>query len=282
MDDAKKDLYWAIFFLLALAIVWYFTGGPSRPASKSGPFLFQPQQQYSQQSQKQMEQITSGSAATTSPYQSKVNLETVYGTRNQDPKQQYLEIIASSQNGKPIDITGLALAGKNGFNIKIGQATYLPYSAQVNPQEDIFLKPGEKAYVITGESPIGASFRLNKCTGYFSQFQTFYPDLLQDCPRPINENLPSGLNDDCLDYLERLPVCRMQISVPPGLQNACQTYINEKINYNACVETHKNDSDFYKPEWRIYLNRKEPLWKSQRETIILQDQNGGIIDWVSY
>ena len=290
MEDAKKDLYWVLFFLIILAIVWYYTGGPQRSSSTTGLFLNQPQQKYSEELRKETEKLASGggsgegqtASSTESAYKYKVSLKTGYYTRESDPQKQFIEIRASSQNDRPIRITGWSLVGKNGLDITIAQGAYLPYSAQVNPQQDIFLEKGGLAVIVTGESPIGTSFRLNKCTGYFEQFQDFYPDLPKDCPQPADENLSSNLNDQCLDYLERLPRCEMKISIPPGLSNACQTYINDKINYKTCVEIHKNDPDFYQPEWRIYLGRKESLWKSKRETIILQDENKKIIDWVSY
>jgi hypothetical protein len=291
MDDAGKDLRWVIFFLLVLAIVWYFTGGPNRITSTSGLFLNMPQQQHSQELQKEMGQIFSGSGKGTggsseesadSIYKNIVSLAVGYAARQTNLQEAYVEIRASSQNTKPVDITSWSLIGKIGLDIKIGQGAYLPYSAQVNLQQDIFLNKGEKAVIIVGESPIGTSFRLNKCTGYFSQFQAFYPDLPKECPRPSAENSAAGLDDQCLDYLDRLPTCQMQISVPPGLSQSCQNYINENINYSKCVELHKNDSDFYKPEWRVYLGRKDRLWSMERETIILKDQNGKTIDWGSY
>lgn len=291
MDDAKKDLIWVLAFLIILAIVWYYTGGPSRPSAISGPFLNQPREQYSEELRKTTEEVVSGTlipagSPTSSPesaYKYKAILYAGYGAQQSNPQKEYVEIQASSQNDKPLRITGWILVGKNGLDIKIGQAAYLAYSAQVNPQEDIFLKPGERAIVVAGESPIGTSFRLNKCTGYFAQFQDFYPSLPTDCPRPGEENnLPNNLDDQCLDYLDRLPSCQMQISISPGLSFNCQTYINDKINYKTCAELHKNDSDFYKSEWRVYLGRKEQLWKKERETIILKDENGRIIDWKSY
>lgn len=293
MDDAKKDLFWVLVFLIILAIVWYYTGGPSRFSSQSGLFLNQPREQYSEELRKTTEEVVSGTStapgAPTSSlesiesiYKNKVILYAGYNARQSDPQKQYVEIRASPQNDKPLRITGWTLVGKNGLDIKIGQGAYLVYSAQVNPQQDIFLQPGEKAIIVTGESPIGTSFRLNKCTGYFEQFQDFEPSLPKDCPEPADENLPNNLNDQCLDYLDRLPRCQMQISIPPGLSLACQNYINDKINYKTCVELHKNDSDFYKPEWRVYLGRTEQLWKKERETIILKDENNKTIDWKSY
>lgn len=282
MEDAKKDLYWVIFFLIILAVVWYYTGGPQRSSSKSGLFLFKPQEKYSEELRKETEKLSPTATSTESAYKYNVSLRVNYGARDTDPQKQFIEIRTSSQNDKPVRITGWSLVGKNGLDIKIGQGAYLPYSAQVNPQQDIFLNKGETAVIVTGESPIGTSFRLNKCTGYFSQFQTFYPSISKNCPQPEDETLPSNLNDQCLDYLERLPICQMQISIPWGLSEACRTYINDKINYKTCVEIHKNDSGFYQSEWRVYLGRKEALWKKERETIILQDQDKKIIDWVSY
>lgn len=287
--DARKDLYWALFFIIVIAIVWYFTGGPTRPSATSGIFLERPLEKHEEELKKTTEQITSGE--TTPPqelspdeslYKSKAVLEVGYAAKETDPQREYIKIRASSQNNSPLRITGWSLEGKGGLDIKIGKGAYLVYSAQVNPQEDIFLKPGEGAIVSTGESPIGTSFRLNKCTGYFEQFQDFYPSLPKECLYPDEEILLPNLDDKCLDYLETLSRCEMQISIPPGLSNACQTYINDKINYKTCVEVHKNDSDFYKPEWRIYLGRREEIWKNKRETIVLKDENNKIIDWKSY
>lgn len=299
--DAKKDLYWVILFLFILAIVWLKTGGSSRPSATSGPFLNQPRQQHTEELKQGTEKIMSGKAATPtavssdeeaaekpveptveSAYKYKATLNVGYGARQTDSQKEYLTIKASSQNTAPLLITGWSLLGKKGLDIKIGQGAYLPYSAQVNPQQDIYLKPGEKAIVVTGESPVGTSFRLNKCIGYFEQFQDFYPNLTRNCPRPADEDLPLNLNDACLDYLERLPRCEMLISVPWYLSANCQSYINEKVNYKTCVDLHKNDPDFYGNEWRIYLGRTEELWKEKRETIILRDGNNNTIDWKSY
>lgn len=288
MDDAKKDLYWVLFFFLILAAVWYATGGPSRPSAKSGLYLTQPQEKYSQEvvkiTQEKSASAPTGQATSTleSAYTYKVDLSIGYAAKQSDPKKEYIEIISSYDNKKPLRLTGWVLVGNKKLDIKIGQGSYLPYSAQVNPQEDIFLKPGERAYVVTGESPIGTSFRVNKCTGYFEQFQDFEPSLAMDCPQPSDENIPQNFNDQCLDYLDSLPRCQMQISIPPGLSIACQNYISEKINYKTCVEIHKDDPDFYKPEWRIYLGRNEDLWGNRRDTIILKDGNGKLIDWESY
>ncbi|MEK7110313.1 MAG: hypothetical protein AAB867_00460, partial [Patescibacteria group bacterium] len=59
-SNPVNDLLWVIGFFIALAILWYSTGGPSRPAAKSGPFLFQPFEQNVSNVQKQTTEIIGG------------------------------------------------------------------------------------------------------------------------------------------------------------------------------------------------------------------------------
>lgn len=288
MHDAKQDLVWLLFILAIIGIVWYYTGGPSRPFATSSLFLNQPFEKRTEELKTSTENAVESSSlfptpgGTESSYKYKIKISSDYNAKETDPKKEYIKIKASSENDKPLRVTGMVLEGKQGLDIAIGKGVYLPYSGQINNQEDIYLKPGEEAYITTGESPIGVSFRLNKCTGYFEQFQDFSPNLSKECPRPEDENLPLNLSDTCLDYLETIPKCEMKISIPYEFPPSCQIYISEKINYATCVEIHKNDPDFYKPEWRIYLGRTEELWKNKRETITLSDQNGAPIDWLSY
>ena len=67
--------------------------------------------------------------------------------------------------------------------------------------------------------------------------------------------------------------------IPEDIGPECTAYVTSKINYNTCVDKHRLDSDFYKPEWRVYLNRPEELWDSRREFIKLLDQNKQTIDY---
>ena len=296
MDDAKKDLFFVIFMLLGLAIVWYYTGGPQRPSATSGPILHEPLKAHQREIKRETREATgkvveeepkkeAGAAASTeSAYKYKATLRAGYAAKRTDPQKEFVEIRASSNNKNPVLISGWTLEGKTRLNIKIGNASPLPYSGRINPEYPVFLSPGEKAVVVTGRSPVGVSFRLNKCSGYLGQFQDIEPRILKDCPLPREENLPDSLDDYCLDYIGRLPRCE----IPPGnasslpLSPSCREYLSRKINYNACVDAHKKDPDFYKPEWRIYLGRGRALWKAKNETIILRDEKGKIIDWKSY
>jgi len=151
-----------------------------------------------------------------------------------------------------------------------------------------FLSPGEKAIIVTGRSPKGVSFRLNICTGYFSQFQNFTPSLPKQCPLQRDEDYPTGPNgvtDICIDYLESIGRCETNVGSLPLLlasDPVCQEYISLNVHYGGCVNIHKNDSDFYKSEWRIFLGRGNALWKDRRETILLVDEEGKTVDSMSY
>ena len=210
-------------------------------------------------------------------------------TKETNPDEEYLEIKADKKNKSPMKITGWKLKGKTGLDVVIGKgASYIYASAASQPQEDIYLKPGEKAVIVTGKSSLGTSFKMNKCVGYFEQFHEFTPELDTECPLLRDDEPPANLinNDQCLDYIDRVSSCQTVISIPYKysfkLSSSCQDYVTQNANYKTCLEKHKDDSDFYLPEWRIYLERSEELWKKKRETITLYDDKNNIIDSKSY
>lgn len=202
------------------------------------------------------------------------------------PKKEYLKIsIYKNAGDVPINITGWKLKTSIGEDWAIGKGVYLPYSSKVNETSDIILKKNERAYVVSGRSPVGVNFLLNSCTGYFGQFQEFYPNIVKDCISSRDEeNLKNaGLNDSCLDYIEHLPSCRIPLSQKPmNLDNNCMDYIEKNINYNACVLSHKNEPDFYKGVWMVYLNREQEIFKAKREKISLYDKEGKLVESISY
>lgn len=294
-DDAKKDLIFLILFLIGLGFVWYYTGGSGRETSKS-PFIIPPHP---------IEEARfgafgggagtgggNGGVATSETIEEEKQLlsdifsfGSMYKAKETDTNKEYIEIKLSSKSKSKILLSGLRLKGDYGLDLSIGEGVYLYWPGITNTEEPIFLEPGGVAIITTGQSPIGYSFRVNKCTGYFEQFQDFYPSLSKDCIYPKDEDLPSGqggLDDECLDYIDTLSRCEAVESMPEYLSSQCQEYVSTKINYKSCVETHRNDSDFYENEWRIFLNRNEEMWKEKRETIELFDQSGNLIKSISY
>lgn len=214
-----------------------------------------------------------------------------YVNHSTDSSQEYIAVHVNYNSKEPVPVTGWTIKSlSSGATVKIPQGTYLYFTGTINSEQDIFLASNDTMYIITGISPNGASFKLNKCSGYLNQFQTFVPYISGYCPVPRNENLSAipktGYNDTCFDFIDRMPACRIQNDpLPPGSQKwsaECIDFIYKKVNYPACIDTHRNDKDFYQNEWRVYLKRGDTLWKNSREDIVLLDSEGKIVDEIKY
>jgi hypothetical protein len=223
---------------------------------------------------------------TQSQYKDIVSISSV--SRSTDPSKEYITIKVSSRTTTTIPVTGWILKSINsGVQVSIPKGTYLFFTGMMNTEDNIYLNAGDVVYLVTGISPNGASFKTNKCSGYLGQFQTFVPYLRNDCPRPKNEDMSSipklAINDACFDYINSMSQCRIQTKpLPSSWSYECTNFIYQKINYASCVNTHKNDSDFYKKEWRVYLKRGSSLWKTRKETIVLYDSSGKVVDTIQY
>src|SRR3989344_4746282 len=269
--DAKKDFFTFLFILAVLGFAWYETGGPGR-SSSAGLFLNPPPP------------LGTGGTYGLS------FLDNVVVHGGASTAGEYIAVEASSQNGAPVPITGWRLkSAVTDFEARIGNGSPLFYSGRANNEVPIELRPGEQAIISTGRSPAGTSFRVNKCSGYLAQFQTYEPTLQASCPLPHYETTfaKSGqnLDDACTAYLRTLRPCTAPItSSPPSSVNAsCAAFIADTLNYNSCIDNHRLDADFYaKREWRVFLGRDSKLWRNERETIQLLDQNGKMVDLYSY
>ena len=279
----KQDYGWLILFLLVLAVMWYSQGGKF---GNSGIILEPPssvsQSPANEEKTAPIPPKKETTAPGESPYKGKVSVGTD-AARATDPKEEYITLSASYGNEENINLTGWTLTNKAGTIIKIAQGSYLPYSARVNPQEDIRLEPGEKAIILTGQSPIATSFRLNACIGYFNQFQNFIPKISEQCPYPKDLSGLYNMKDDaCIAYIEKLPRCRMPQNIPLLTTDTCRAVIETNFNYAGCVENEKNNEKFYSKEWRIYLNKDVELWKDKYEKIELLDKDGLLVSEYSY
>jgi hypothetical protein len=171
--------------------------------------------------------------------------------------------------------------------VRIGGASVLP-KPFVQNNKDVVLSQGDIIYIIKGFSPIGISFRSNKCTGYFGENRNFYPYINRQCPLVKDEKLPrfsSNLDreDECLDIIEHISACTTPFAhtninnLPDTVTNSCKDYLQTKVNYNTCVDLHYGDTDFPGKEWYLYLNIFGPLWRNKREHINLLDNQGLIV-----
>jgi len=279
----NRDISWLILFLIILFIMWHSNGG----RFGSSGIIMSPQKD-SSISESNVD-TTSNDNNTPSPESETPNPDkfTIYSETADTTvtaNNEYIRIRAAYQNKEPVDITGWTLVNKNGEKAMIGYGSNLPYSAQINKQEDILLAPDHEAVIITGKSPIGTSFRLNLCTGYFGEFQTFYPRLPKNCPATSKTPGLSELNDDtCIKNIERQPSCQSFTSQPYGTSDACGKFMNTHINYQGCVADYQNDKNFFSPKkWYVYLGRDNEFWQGTRGTIKLYDRVGNLVAETTY
>lgn len=302
-----------IFFLGVLAfffILWFATGGPSKPISFAGPFItpitdvdsvqegygstepvdFRARSVWSDIMGGNFSGGTSiGGVSNPSPYRGQIRVSGG-GTGSEDPDREYVTLRVSGKDS--VDITGWRLvSGASGRGARIPEGALLPRSGRVNDTGRIVLNPGDEAIVVTGEAPTGVSFKENKCTGYFMSRQEFYPTLSNQCPSPYQEFEKyyggNELRDDkCYNLMRSTPSCKTPSD--SGVSKACSALIDDYLTYNGCVEHHKDDADFAGDTWRIYLEyensrgRSDELWKSSRDAVKLLDSEGRTVDLYTY
>ncbi|MHB8661046.1 MAG: hypothetical protein ACYC75_03925 [Minisyncoccota bacterium] len=317
------DAWFFIGIFVFIFLIWIATGGPMHPIAFTGPTLAQPGQlgggtylslprapfgvgsaNVSLPGSSNGESVSNGATNSSaplplfpggslfgepSPYRGVVSMSHyVSGAGSQDPNNEYIEIDVAQDASMPIDLTGWTLeSDATGDAVVIPKGTEVPTSGIVNEAQDIVLVPGERALVISGQSPIGASFRENKCIGYFSTFQNFSPPLPQDCPVPSDELSAfygTGYIRDaaCIDYVNSLSRCQVALTPPPGASSACQSFLIKYLNYNGCVDAHRSDADFEGDTWRLYLGRTNSMWRTKNELVKLLDINGKTVDAFSY
>ena len=222
---------------------------------------------------------------TQSQYKDMVSL--TYVSHSTNSSKEYVVIRATNATTS-INITGWRLVSQNtGTSVTIPQGTYLFFTSTVNALQDIYITGNDTVYLVTGISPVGTSFKVNKCSGYFEQFQNFAPYLSTSCPAPRDENLSEiprlSINNSCFDYIDSFPKCRIQTEpLPTNWSYECKNFITTKVSYASCINIHKEDKDFYGHEWRVYLRRGESLWKNSSEDIVLYDNLGKVVSELKY
>ncbi|MDE2079195.1 MAG: hypothetical protein KGI73_02300 [Patescibacteria group bacterium] len=322
--SAGRDLLLFILFLVVLGIAWFLTGGASRPLAHAGWFLNPPPPLGNGQGYNvpiinipqpgTSTPGTTGTQSVPSPTQSVWNYFFNYRTgtgssivggtpdspyaryvrlstdnaRATNPEQQYITIRTTSQLNGALTITGWSLVdAQTGLTVVIGNAAQIPALGGMNSATPVSVGPSATVYIVTGASPEGVSFRINKCTGYFNQFQTFSPPLPRQCPLPQDEMLrhpdETAGNTVCQNYIRTIPQCTLTVTAMPGnIGSLCQNFILNTLSYNGCISEHQTDPDFYNNEWRLFLGRNQTLWSSSHDDIRLLDENGKLIAEVSY
>lgn len=204
--------------------------------------------------------------------------------------RELIQLNASSKNETTINVSEWKLrSAVSGKTKVIGKAEKLFISGSSDTKTSVKIAPKGKLYLISGHSPIGYAFTVNKCMGYLKQFNTFYPSISTKCPKPQDEILyyskdPSiFIDNECMDFVEKIGTCKIpKYPLPSTLTQQCQVAIAEEIGYNICVNRHGGEEDFYHLDQRIYFKQGTKIWREEREIIELIDEDGLIVDFVEY
>ncbi|MCH7828310.1 hypothetical protein IH982_00360 [Patescibacteria group bacterium] len=187
------------------------------------------------------------------------------------------------KSGETLSISNWTLKSNTGsFSIGFGAERISPVGTAF--QKRIVLNRGDKVLVSGAASPFGAggNFRPNICFGWLAQYYSFPLSVPSSCPdRPSLQDV-SFLTPACQDFILK-EVNFSRCEVPSYSQNAavaanapCITYINDNLNYGACVTKHSGDSNFLKNEWQVFANRS--FGHPTHDTIQLLDENGLFVD----
>ena len=224
-----------------------------------------------------------------SPYRGKVFMyHYVTNPGASNPEKEYVTLRLAQNAREPVDISGWRIeSGATGVAAVIPLGTEVPRSGIINPTQPIVLQPGNTVIISSGRSPIGASFRENECTGYFTQYQSFYPQLPRICPVPYNELKKFyGENyirdSQCIIYTRKINRCSISITPPVNVTSACAAFLVNYLNYNGCVTAHENNVHFKDNTWRVYLGRNKSMWRKHYEVVKLLDSDGKTVDMFSY
>lgn len=327
--DAMGDLWWFVGVIGLLFFLWYALGGPSAPAQPLFVSLDIEQTpstpseltalEDAQGSRYERERISEAVRtleldvedmeeavaearlrAPASPYEGLVYISNESRGDATLAQEEYIVIEASSGNDIDVDITGWKLESyMTGYYAILGRASPLPVMGAQNEQRPVILSPGGSAVVSSGDSPVGTSFRINRCTGYFEQFQNFSPELPQYCPSPVDEfddvfkersvttlDRKEADYNICRDFLWNIPECTIYRKdlrdVEPSLTAACQRFVRDTLSYQGCVDRHRYSFNFYEDEWRLYMKSRGELWRDQREILRLLDASGRTVDVYVY
>ena len=97
----------------------------------------------------------------------------VAGLSGTSPASEYLEIEVTSNSHSSIDVSGWKVVSTvTGASGTIPQGAQMLKLGPVSLQ-DIILKPGDKATITTGVSPVSVSFDQNTCANFLTQADAY-------------------------------------------------------------------------------------------------------------
>ncbi len=192
---------------------------------------------------------------------------------------EHIVLHASPKAGETINVTGWTLQANRAAQV-IPQAISSLDLLHPTLEGDIRLSAGNILRIYSTRSAAGASFRLNRCTGYLQNHFSFVPSLPQECPA-VNRSDIVTLTGSCQQYMLSLKTCQEPVigRIPGGSDSLCSYYANT-LNYLGCVDRYKSTPNFYSQEWRVWTG--SPFLDDLHDRLLLLDRSGKLVDIYIY
>ena len=220
-----------------------------------------------------------------SPYTgSVVFLDRVSSIKESSADREYFILLVSNVLTSPLTIAGWKVLDRQ-------KKVAYPFpaisaSSSGGDSFSITVYSGDRVVVSSGRSPVNTSFRVNKCSGYRSQFDTFVPAIRTSCVDPLRAFADYGevpfSDDACYAATLSLPPCVTADTVPSGVTDACRDFLQNVLSEDGCISRHRNDADFYTGEWRVFLDSDTQLWKNRDNVLYLLDENDLLVASLVY
>ncbi|OHB17136.1 MAG: hypothetical protein A2749_03250 [Parcubacteria group bacterium RIFCSPHIGHO2_01_FULL_45_26] len=178
-----------------------------------------------------------------------VSITSISGV-NMEGGDGYIKVTLEPKLGKAFVIGGWKLALGEQV-IPLPNASALPYQGRLNEEKPVTLTLSTTLVISPGRSPLGVSFRENRCIGMLGYFQTFIPPLPPACEQCTEET--SASPSDVVKYPD----------------------------YNSCVDNHRGESDFFGSTWRMYL-ATDTDWTTRHKVVRLYNESNKLLDTLSY
>lgn len=279
--------------LFLIWLIWVYSGGPARVEEAKKPFLKPPAPLNTGAVYGEMPtiEVPDLNAPT---FDMKKNIRVGGGidysnaslsaSRDEETGLGMIEIAVRQDSKKLLDITGWSVKGVMDKEPRvIGTGAQVFYQGRVNSERDIVLYPGEKAIVLAGDSPVGVSFKVNKCSGFLEQFQSFTPSFPTTCPHPALDQTIYTTDLVCSQFMRSILRCNAFVGeYPSNINSECKDLIDANLTYNSCIKNHAGDSTFYKGEWRVYLGGSDSFGSDKGDVVTVYDANGNEIDSIIF
>lgn len=217
-----------------------------------------------------------------SSYYGKVEIKDVNPDEDEF-EQDYLVLKSDSKD--VINISGWQIKNSHNENFVIPRAAEKFNGSLSSSQKiDIVLNDGDEVIVSARSNTIQGNFRANKCVGYLAETSEFNPELDSDCPE-VSESKYSYLKKTCREFIDDLDSCEIpdySKDFDVAADSECTAFLNDNFNYSQCFSKYGRDVDFLTGEWRLFMGKTKDFFDDSEDKIILEDNNGLLVDEYSY